>query len=158
MKKLSVILAMLFTLSLTSCGPKKLNVKLSKDPSEIQSIDIYSLDKWYDEGDVKNLRDENSPVYTLASDQYADFADEIASLEFEEEGGFIFMATDGGYNYGNYVVSIVYIDGSYDIIASSGQFYYSPGKDGKGRYNYDHADYCGETQWSDIIKGYIEVE
>lgn len=158
MKKTAFVFTLLFTIFLTSCGPKRVNIELSKDIDEIQSIDIYNLDEEYDEGDIKELRDENTPMYTLSPEQYADFTDKIESLEFEEEGGFFFMPMDGGYHYRNYVISVVYTDGSYDIIAPLAQFYYSPGKDGSGRHNYDRADYCGEAEWYDIIKEYIETE
>lgn len=62
---------------------------------------------------------------------------------------------DGGYDYCGYIVSIVYIDGSYDIASFDGLFSYSITKNGKGRYRYDYARYSGEINWTDFIESYI---
>ena len=102
------------------------------------------------------MRFENTPIYTLNPEQYDDFLDELLLLDFEEEVVFFPIPTDGGCDYHGYVISIVYDNGGYDIVAEEAQFSYFVGNDGKNKYKYEHADYCGDVVWADFIKKYIE--
>jgi len=157
MKKITIIcLVLILLFSFTSCTTVNKSIELSGDQKSIQSIDIYDVSEQYYEGDITVLRSENTPIYTVNPEQYADFLDELLLLDFEEEAVFFPIPMDGGCDYFGYVISIVYTDGGYDIVAEEGQFSYSLGVDGKGRYKYEHADYCGDVSWVDFVEKYIE--
>ncbi|MBP3479508.1 MAG: hypothetical protein J6K03_08540 [Oscillospiraceae bacterium] len=153
---INILLLLLLGLILTSCTTIKTDYVLSMDESQIQAIDIYNIDdvsKSYSERNIHCLRSECTPTYTLTSEQYTSFLDKLTSMEFEEEIVLIPIPMDGGCDYMGYIVSIVYIDGSYDIIAEEGQFSYSS----VNGYKYSHADYSGTVSWSDFIREYIEM-
>ncbi|MBR6781948.1 MAG: hypothetical protein IKM33_01965 [Clostridia bacterium] len=150
-----LFIAALLLFNLMGCMyiPVKKSIKLSKDESVIQSIDIYCVEDAYYEGDVSGLRSEISPVCTLTAEQQDDFVKELLSLKFETEIYLLPMPMDGGYDYEGYVVSVVYDDGSYDLIAEEGQYSYL--NVGNGSHKYDYADYCGTKDWSAWIETHI---
>lgn len=155
MKRLLLLLiSFICVLSLVSCGVANVNISFSKDLSEVESVEIYKLEKEYIWGDVRDLREENIPVCTLKDDEARVLINEISSLDFTEERIYFPAPVDWVYLYRGYVVSVVYTDGSYDIIGDMGQLYYE-NCDG-GRERYGHADYCGEEPWDEIIKRYIQ--
>lgn len=155
-RKITILfLSLMLTFSMAGCMyiPVKKSIKLSKDESVIQSIDIYYVEDAYYEGDVSGLRSEISPVCTLTAEQQDDFVKELLSLKFETEIYLLPMPMDGGYDYEGYVVSVVYDDGSYDLIAEEGQYSYL--NVGNGSHKYDYADYCGTKDWSAWIETHI---
>lgn len=151
----ALFVALMLAFSMAGCVyiPGSNRIKLSKDESVIQSIDIYCVEDAYYEGNVSGLRSEISPVCTLTAEQQDDFVKELLSLKFETEIYLLPMPMDGGYDYEGYVVSVVYDDGSYDLIAEEGQYSYL--NVGNGSHKYDYADYCGTKDWSAWIETHI---
>ena len=149
-----LFVAALLLFNLMGCMyiPVKKSVKLSKDESAIQSIDIYYVEDAYYEGDISGLRSEISPICSLMTEQQDDFVMELLSLEFGSEIHLL-IPMDGGYHYEGYVISVVYDDGSYDLIAKEGQYSYL--NVGNGSHKYGYADYTGEKDWSAWIETYI---
>ena len=160
MKKL--LITMLFsviTLSLCSCGKIDKSITFSGKCYQTLEVEIYYLEKVYNESTVENLRDENTPICVLNNladdgDLISDLMSEISSLAFSQEVIYFPVAIDWVYTYEGYVICVVYPNG-YDIIAPNGQFYYSLDPKGKEHYKYGHSDYSGETEWSVIIEQYI---
>ncbi len=152
-----LVLFVVFVLSVTlsSCATIKKGVELSGGRSEIQSIEIYNIEEAYYEGDISKMRQENEPCCVFDPKEHADLLDTIYSLEFEEEKVFFPIPMDGGYDYSGYVIAVVFLDGSYDIIAEKGQYSCSISDKGKTRHNYDHSNYCGEKLWADLIGEYV---
>ncbi len=141
--------------SFTSCATVNVNIDFSNNISEIESVEIYNLEKQYTtQAEARRLREENEPVYILENEQIESFVCEISSLDFSEERIYFPAPVDWVHLYSGYVVSVVYNDGSYDIVAANGQLSFE--NKGNGKYGYGHADYCGEEPWDDIIKGYIQ--
>jgi hypothetical protein len=135
--------------------PKKL--ELSKKQSEIQSINIYNTEEYYSERNIHYFLDENTPSYTLDPTQHKDFLKELFALDFEKDIVLIPIPMDGGCDYSGYIISVVYLDGSYDIIAEKGWFSYVV-NERDGLYGYEHADYCGDVAWTEFIESYIQEE
>ena len=157
---LAIILFIVITLSLCSCGKIEKNVSFSGECFQTLEVEIYYLEKPYSESDVHNLREENTPLCVLdglttdGGEKISDLMNEISSLTFIQEVIYFPAPVDWIYTYEGYVVCVVYPDG-YDIIAESGQFYYSVDRKGKKNYKYGHSDYLGETDWSSIVEKYI---
>ena len=150
----ALFVALMLTFSMAGCVyiPGSNRIKLSKDESAIQSIDIYYVEDAYYEGDISGLRSEISPICSLAAEQQKDFIQELLSLEFGS-GVQLLIPMDGGYHYKGYVISVVYDDGSYDLIAEGGQYFYLNEENGSHKYGYE--DYTGEKDWSAWIETYI---
>ena len=150
----------IFVLLLVSCDVADVKISFSKDVSEVESVEIYKLEKEYQTyesdmwGDVHKLREENTPVCILTGAQVGEFLCKISSLDFTEERIYFPAPVDWVYLYRGYVISIVYSDKSYDIIGDMGQLYSENSGDGKCRYG--HADYCGDLPWNEIIESYIK--
>ena len=146
-------------LSLCSCGKINKNITFSGESSQTLKVEIYYSEKTYTDGNVKNLRDENTPLCVLNNltedgEKISELMNEISSLTFTQTVLYFPAAVDWVYLYEGYVVCVVYPNG-YDIIAPKGQLYYSINSKGKERYKYGHANYSGETEWSVIIEQYI---
>ena len=160
MKKLiTAILFFVIPLSLCSCGKINKNITFSGESSQTLKVEIYYSEKTYTDGNVKNLRDENTPLCVLNNltedgEKISELMNEISSLTFTQTVLYFPAAVDWVYLYEGYVVCVVYPNG-YDIIAPKGQLYYSINSKGKERYKYGHANYSGETEWSVIIEQYI---
>lgn len=153
MKKIIIFLVIAsLAFSVCSCATVQRSIKFGKDQSEIVSVDIYYIEKQYYEGDIHNLRSENTPIYTFEPDVQNEFLSELESQTFEKEIVFLPLPMDGGCDYSGYIVSVVYTNGSYCIIAEQGQFYYLIEDDKTEKYEYDHSDYCGNESWSDFIE------
>lgn len=156
MKKIIVFLvSLLLIFCLPSCNTVNNGVNLSQDRANVQSVEIYNPDRAYYEGNIHNLLEENDPVATLESENFASFLDVLCDLEFEKEKSLFPIPADGGYDYDGYIIAVVYSDGGYDIIAEGGLYSYAIGSDGQGRHKYDHSNYCGETLWIEFIEEYI---
>ena len=160
MKKLPItMLFFVITLSLCSCGKIDKSITFSGKCYQTLEVEIYYLEKVYNDSTVQNLRDENIPICVLNNladdgDLISDLMSEISSLAFSQEVIYFPAAVDWIYTYEGYVICVVYPNG-YDIIAPNGQFYYSLDPKGKEHYKYGHSDYSGETEWSVIIEQYI---
>ena len=160
MKKLPItMLFFVITLSLCSCGKIDKSITFSGKCYQTLQVEIYYLEKVYNDSTVQNLRDENIPICVLNNladdgDLISDLMSEISSLAFSQEVIYFPAAVDWIYTYEGYVICVVYPNG-YDIIAPNGQFYYSLDPKGKEHYKYGHSDYSGETEWSVIIEQYI---
>ena len=157
MKKATILLVCLLLLfGLSSCVTVKKNVELSQSRANVRSIEIYNSEKKYSEGEINTFLEENEPVAVLKSEHFTSFLDALGNLEFKEEKVLFPIPMDGGYDYGGYMIAIMYSDGGYDIIAERGLYSYAVGRDGQGWHKYDHSDYCGETSWTEFIEEYIE--
>ena len=158
-KLLTTMLFVVIMLSLCSCGKIDKSITFSGECYQTLEVEIYYLEKNYNESDVQNLRDENTPVCVLNNladdgDLISDLMSEISSLAFSQEVIYFPAAVDWIYAYEGYVICVVYPNG-YDLIAENGQFYYSFDKKGNENYKYGHCDYSGETEWSDIVEKYV---
>ena len=157
MKKIiALFVSLLLIFCLSSCANIKKNLEFSQDRANVQSIEIFNPEKSYYEGDVHAFLEENEPIVSLEPEQHSNFLDILCTLDFEKEVVFFPIPMDGGYDYGGYIIAIVYSDGGYDIIAEHGLYSYGVSRDGQGRHKYDHSDYCGETPWAEFIEEYIE--
>ena len=160
MKKLLItVLFFVITLSLCSCGKIDKSITFSGKCYQTLEVEIYYLEKVYNENTVQNLRDENIPICVLNNladdgDLISDLMSEISSLAFSQEVIYFPAAVDWIYDYEGYVICVVYPNG-YDIIAENGQFYYSLDAKGKESFKYGHCDYSGEIEWSDIVEKYV---
>ena len=143
-------------MSLCACTMVQHNFSFSQQRDNIKSVEIYNSDKLYYEGDVSSFKKENEPIAVLETEALSDCINSIEQLKFEEEKVFFPIPMDGGYHYQGYILIIVYIDGGYDLIASGGQYSYFIGKDGQGKHNYEHFDYCGEIAWDEFVEKFLE--
>ena len=124
---------------------------------QIQSIELYHSEQAYSEGNISLFRQENEPITVLEGDACTGFAQALGKLRSEDAIMLIPFPMDGGYDYEGYIVAVVYADGGYDIFAECGSYACVVGHNGQvRRRKYDHADYCGDTPWAEIIEGYIE--
>ena len=158
-KLISILTIFVVILSLCSCGKVNKNIVFSGEPWQTLEVEIYYVEKSYSEGDIQNLRDENTPLCVLNNltedgEIISNLMNEISSLTFIQEVIYFPAAIDWIYTYEGYVVCVVYPNG-YDIIAPNGQFYYALDRKGKEHYKYGHSDYSGETEWSEIVERYI---
>lgn len=157
MKKIcSIVIILVLIISLSACATIHKDLELSQNTDNVQVVEIYNPDHAYYEGDIHLFLEENAPVSVLEEEVLSAFVDELAVLKFKEEKVFFPIPMDGGYNYEGYIIVVVYSDGGYDIIAKGGLYSYAVGKDGQGKYKYEHSDYCGETPWEDFIEKYID--
>ena len=152
MKIIALFISFLLVLSLSACYSKQTVVELSQERTEIRLIEIYCLERAYYEGDVHELREENTPEAILTEDVHATFLDVFCTLEYEKEMSFFPIPMDGGYDYAGYVIAVVYADGGYDLFADGGRFYYAADEG----YQYDYADYCGEVAWEEFVLSYVQ--
>ena len=153
---LTLLTSILIALCLASCATIHNRANPSQDPENVQAIEIYYSDEFYSERNISSFRKENEPITVLNPEEHAAFLDTLTSLKFEKQIVLLPIPMDGGYDYGGYIVAVVYTDGAYDIVAEDGLYSYSPGKNGQGRHEYDHSDYCGATPWADIFEEYSE--
>ena len=155
-KTIALLMSFLLIFCLSSCATVKKDVTFSQDRANVQSIEIFNPESAYYEGDIHTFLEENEPITVVKSENLTSFLDDLCNLEFEEEKVFFPIPMDGGYDYGGYMIAIMYSDGGYDIIAERGLYSYAVGRDGQGWHKYDHSDYCGETPWAEFFKEYIE--
>lgn len=158
MKKISVIfITIMLLFSLASCITVNSTANLQRSRDEIQAIKIYYLEEIYDEANVHNLREENTPIYTLSKEQQDEFLDTLCTFEYSKTVILAPIPFDGGCTLSGYVISIEYNDGkSYELMSKQGRFSYLVNKKNKEGYRYDYSDYSGELDWAEFIESYIE--
>ena len=142
---------------LTSCATITSKVEFTQDTSIIQKIDIYYVEKCYTEGDIHNFLEDNAPIYTLKEEVWETFLEMVGNLQYEKEVVFFPIPMDGGCDYQGYIISIVYSNGSYDLIAEGGLYSCLIDEKGEDWHKYDYVDYTGITDWSTLIELYIEA-
>lgn len=158
MKTKTKILA--FILITCICGCLFSCVKVSnrfsplRDKSGAVCVEIFKVEKNYNERDVDDLRAENTPVCFLENERCREAVELLCELEYTKDILLIPIPADGGCDFNGYVVAIVYEDGAYDLLAEEGLFSYWE-KDGNGRYSYDYSDYSGERGFSELIEELI---
>ena len=157
MKCIKLITAtLIFTLiaiSLSSCI--NLHHKFdSIDKTNVTGIEIYDLrDDYYHDVGFYELID---PVYTLSSEQYADFLDTLTELNFTT-GLILIAANDPTLHYGSTMtVKINHSDGSFETISPYGYAErYDPDED--GIYAWDYGS-CDDEKWELLLKSVLPEE
>ena len=154
-KQIIVGFIALILLCACSCSIVESKVELSQSAENVQSIQVFYSERVYDVGNIADFLEENEPFAIFESEKYNDLLNELRELEYQKWVLHLLVPQDGGYDYGGYIIAVLYSDGGYDIIAEEGLFSYYLNKKGEGRCRYDYSDYCGELPWNDFIKKYI---
>ena len=154
-KQIIVGFVVLVLLCACSCTLVDSKVELSQSAENVQSIQIFYSERVYDIGNIADFLDENEPFAILESEKYNDILNELRELDYQKWVLHLLVPQDGGYDYGGYIIAVLYSDGGYDIIAEEGLYSYYLNKKGEGRCRYDYSDYCRELPWNDFIKKYI---
>ena len=157
MKCIKLITAtLIFTLiaiSLSSCI--KLDHKFdSIDKTNVTGIEIYDLrdDYCHDVGFYELIE----PVYTLSSEQYADFLDTLTELEFTT-ALILIAANDPILHYGStMVIKINHSNGSFETVSPHGfAEWYDPDEDDV--YAWDYGS-CDDEMWELLLKSVVPEE
>lgn len=110
------ILVMLF--SLTSCIIIPLKKHYDFELDEVSSIDIYNLRE--NRMDRSNFLETEVPMYTIGEDQKADFLSDFGDIQFNDSIIIVLAAIDPSFSYGEWVVRINFVDGSYSLFSCAG--------------------------------------
>ena len=157
MKCIKLITAtLIFTLiaiSLSSC--MKLHHKFdSIDKTNVTGIEIYDLrDDYYHDAGFYELID---PVYTLSSEQYADFLDTLTELNFTTVL-LLIAANDPTLHYGStMVIKINHSNGVFETVSPHGfAERYDPNEDNV--YAWDYGS-CDDAMWELLLKSVVPEE
>jgi hypothetical protein len=146
---LSLILSLIFLLS--GCISVPVYKNYDFDPEDVVSVEIYDLRK----GDEyhSGFHEKQEPVYTIPSEDLADFLSDLADIRFSKRKIiFTIAAVDPSFNFDEWVVRVNHPDGSFDLISSDhyGEQYDQNGK----RTDIDRYG-CNNDLWHDLIKEYL---
>ena len=143
----------LIAISLSSCI--KLHHKFdSIDKTNVTGIEIYDLrDDYYHDVGFYELID---PVYTLSSEQYADFLYTLTELNFTTVL-ILIAANDPMLHYGStMVIKINHSNGVFETVSPHGfAERYDPNEDNV--YAWDYGS-CDETMWELLLKSVVPEE
>ena len=156
MKKiLSLLLVVLTTFTLSSCTLKlEDEYRIGGEVEQVSHIDVYNVETI--EGDVLDILDTASPVYTIRDAEATGFVSELLSVDY---GNKVYFPAPIDYAHifsPGYVVFINYVDGDFDVYAEKGVYVHS-GRltaDGASHYFYYPHSYLGDTPWSEFIEKY----
>lgn len=126
----------------------------SIDKTNVTGIEIYDLrDDYYHDVGFYELMD---PVYTLSPEQYADFLDTLAELEFTV-GLILIAANDPTLHYtSTMTVKINHSDGSFETVSPHGYAErYDPVED--DIYAWDYGS-CDDAKWELLLKSVVPEE
>ena len=143
----------LIALSLSSCV--KLHHKFdSIDKTNVTGIEIYDLrdDYSHDVGFYELI----DPVYTLSSEQYADFLDTLTELNFTTVL-ILIAANDPMLHYGStMVIKINHSNGVFETVSPHGfAERYDPNEDNV--YSWDYGG-CDDAMWELLLKSVVPEE
>ena len=123
-KQIIVGFIALILLCACSCSIVESKVELSQSAENVQSIQIFYSERVYDVGNIADFLEENEPFAILKSEKYNDLLNELRELDYQNWVLHLLVPQDGGYDYGGYIIAVLYSDGGYDIIAEEGLFSY----------------------------------
>ena len=151
-----ITVTLIFTLiaiSLSSC--MKLHHKFdSIDKTNVTSIEIYDLrDDYSHDVGFYELMD---PIYTLSSEQYADFLDTLTELNFTTVL-ILVAANDPSLHYGStMVIKINHSNGGFETVSLHGYAErYDPIEDNIYAWDYGSCDY---SEWELLLKSVVPQE
>ena len=125
------------------------------DKTNVTSIEIYDLRDDYRHG--AGFYELMDPIYTLSTEQHADFLDTLTKLEFTTALVLI-AANDPILNYGNTImtVKINHSNGGFETVSPYGYAeQYDPNEDGVSAWDYGSCDY---SAWELLLKSVVPQE
>ena len=142
-----VIFAFILAMICTGCFVITLDeyYEIHQDVTQIQSISIHSC------SDGETLSDD--PIIILEDEQFQPFIEDIEALPFRDKFLLILAAVDPSFQYGDYVIRIVYQDTSIELISNFG-FQLYQGADGS--YHAPHYEINHEL-WLEFLEKYIDI-
>ena len=159
MKKiiLSLIVLSIICMALSGCihWETPANYKLMQDASNVQSIRIY---KEKVSEVAYNYSDPDDPCGMLLgevpSEEFSLFKEKLEALSFHESHLIILFPVtyDPNFYYGEYIVKVVYRDGSCELISDCNQRQFRLNE----KYPDDIRYGCDRDQWKAFVKQWIK--
>ena len=121
MKKKVLILLVLISIlsvSLTSCIIIPLRRHYTYSADEVSCIRFYDLRD--SESRASGFFEEETPIFTLPDEQINEFLTDFSNIKFKDSIVIVLAAIDPSFYYGNWVVEIVFTDGSYSFYSTAG--------------------------------------
>ena len=160
MKKIAVSLIVLLVICMVLSGcihwETPVNYKFMQDVSNIQSIRIY---KTNDSEILYDYSDPDDPcglfLAEIPSEQFALFMEKFAGLSFHKSHLIILFPVtyDPNFYYGEYIVKIVYHDGSCELISDCNQRQFRLNE----KYPDDIRYGCDRDQWEAFINQWTKL-
>lgn len=112
------VLICILSVSLTSCIIIPLRRHYTYSADKVSSIRFYDLRDSENRG--SRFYEEETPVYTLPDEQNKEFLKDFSKITFKDTIVIVLAAMDPSFYYGDWVVEIVFADGSYSFYSTSG--------------------------------------
>lgn len=118
-KKLLILLVLIIILSvsLAGCIIIPLRKHYTNSADEVSCIRIYDL---RGSGSVASGFHEDTPEFTLPDEQINEFLTDFSNIMFRDSIVIVLAAIDPSFDYGAWVVEIVFSDGSYSFYSTAG--------------------------------------
>lgn len=112
------VLICILSVSLTSCIIIPLRRHYTYSADKVSSIRFYDLRDSENRG--SRFYEEETPVYTLPDEQNKEFLKDFSKITFKDTIVIVLAAMDPSFYYGDWVVEIVFADGSYSFYSTGG--------------------------------------
>lgn len=149
-KGILLILSLIIFSSLTGCIIIPRYKYYNIDVDDVSSIEIYHLsenERWY--GDI-----EEPGVYMIEEEEIDEFLDDLSDIRFSDHIIIVIAAIDPSFDYGEWVVRVNYIDGSYSFLSCAG---YGEAYDQNNELIRSNHYGCDDEEWKQLIKRYVPV-
>lgn len=123
------------------------------DVEKVAAIEIYGIHKC--ERKISSDVNADTLVYSLDENEFSDFLNKLSKIQFKDHIIIVLAAIDPSFNYGNYVVKIMYNNEKYMLISDAG-FGESFDADGN-RIDKNHFG-CDTEKWENLIFDYLPEE
>ena len=126
----------------------------TEDVTRIEIYDCRSEVNSYDPA-TKGFHEYKDPVCTLTDDDIASFLEDFGKIKFESKVYLIPAAQDPSFNFGKWVVRILFTDGASSFYSSYG---YNVTLDADGNSVSGDHSLCDDTEWEALIAKYYSWE
>ena len=120
------------------------------DLENVSSIEIYDLRN--SETYYSDFLDLETPVYTIEKEQMEGFLFDLSNIRFSDTFIIAIVATDPSFSYGEWVVRINYINGSYSLISCGG---FGENYDSNNQVTDTNHFGCDDEEWKQFIGKYV---
>lgn len=123
------------------------------DAEKVSTIEIYDIREC--ERKISSNVNADTLIYSLDENEFSDFLNKLSKIQFKDHIIIVLAAIDPSYNYGNYVVKIMYNNEKYMLISDAG---FGELFDADGNRTSKNHFGCDTEKWENLIFDYLPEE
>lgn len=123
------------------------------DVEKVAAIEIYDIREC--ERKISSNVNADTLIYSLDENEFSDFLNKLSKIQFKDHIIIVLAAIDPSYNYGNYVVKIMYNNEKYMLISDAG---FGELFDADGNRTSKNHFGCDTEKWENLIFDYLPEE